>query len=124
MKSVRLPPRGLTLHHLMLSHMDFLNAPTAIKRSRLIMARATQDEKPNELTNPQKLLINHHRNTYSFGLIMPAIFPDTDISSCVCIILLSRTSSSSQLILYLWHACKSGMVAKHSLKMKKMQTSN
>ena len=32
---------------------------------------------------------------YSFGLILPAIFPGTDISSCVCIVLLFETSSSS-----------------------------
>ena len=38
---------------------------------------------------------DHHEIIYSFGLILPAIFPDTDISSCVCIVLLFETSSSS-----------------------------
>ena len=38
---------------------------------------------------------NHHKIIYSFTLILPAIFPDTDISSCVCIVLLFETSSSS-----------------------------
>ena len=49
----------------------------------------------NELMDPEILMKNHHKYTHSFGLILPAIFPDTDIYSCVCIVLLSETSSSS-----------------------------
>ena len=78
-----------------LSHMDFLDDPAAIHACRLIISRATQDEVPNELTNPEILMKNHHKIIYSFALILPAIFPATDISSCVCIVLLFETSSSS-----------------------------
>ena len=60
-----------------------------------IIACATQDAGPNELTNPEILMKNHHKYTHSFALILPAIFPDIDISSCVCIVLLFETSSSS-----------------------------
>ena len=35
------------------------------------------------------------QNTHSFGLVLPAIFPACVISSCVCIVLLFETSSSS-----------------------------
>ena len=35
---------------------------------------------------------------HSFGLILPAIFPDTVISSCACIVLLSEASSSSHVL--------------------------
>ena len=38
---------------------------------------------------------NYHKRIYSFTLILPAIFPDTLISSCACIVLLSEASSSS-----------------------------
>ena len=63
--------------------------------SRLIISRAKQDASPNELTNPEIFKKYHHQNIHSFALILPAIFPDTDISSCVCIVLLFETSSSS-----------------------------
>ena len=78
-----------------LSHMDFLDGPAAIHRCRLIIPCTTQDVSPNELGNPENMKNNHHRNIHSFTLILPAIFPDTDISSCVCIVLLFETSSSS-----------------------------
>ena len=68
--------------------MDFLNGPTAIQWSRLIISCATQDASPNELVNPKILEINRHRNTHSFGLVLPAICPGCVISSCVCIVLL------------------------------------
>ena len=84
-----------TLIHFNLSHMDFLDDPAAIHWCRLIISRSPQDEGPNELTNPEILMKNHHKIIYSFALILPAIFPDTDISSCVCIVLLFETSSSS-----------------------------
>ena len=60
-----------------LSHMDFLDDPAAIHGSRLIISDTTQDESPNELINPEILMNNHHKRTYSFTLILPAIFPDT-----------------------------------------------
>ena len=84
-----------TLCSLNLSHMDFLDDPAAIHRCRLIISRAKQDASPNELMNPENSMKNHHQNTHSFALVLPAIFPDTDISSCVCIVLLFETSSSS-----------------------------
>ena len=84
-----------TLSSLDLSHMDFLDDPAAIHGCRLITSCATQDAGPNELTNPEILMKNHHRNIHSFALILHAIFPATDISSCVCIVLLFETSSSS-----------------------------
>ena len=104
MKSVRFPSSGLTLLHLNLSHMDFLDGPAAIHRCKLIISCATQDERPNELTNLEILMINHHKYIHIFCLILPAIFPDTDISSCVCIILLSETSSSSHVLVWLVNA--------------------
>ena len=82
-----------------LSHMDFLDDPAAIHGCRLIIYRAKQDESPNEFTNPEILKKNHHKNIHSFGFILPAIFPATDISSCACIVLLSEASSSSHVIL-------------------------
>ena len=85
----------LTLGSPNLSHMDFLDGPAAIHRCRLRIPCTTQDASPNELGNPEKMKNNHHRNTHTFALILPAIFPDTDISSCVCIVLLFETSSSS-----------------------------
>ena len=84
-----------SLSNLKLSHMDFLNDPAAIHGCRLIISRATQDEVPHEFTNPEILMKNHHKNIHSFALILPAIFPDTDISSCVCILLIFDISSSS-----------------------------
>ena len=86
-----------TLFHIDLSHMDFLDDPAAIQWSRLIISRATQDEGPNELTNPEILMINHHKYTHCLALILPAIFPDTDIASCICIVLVFETNSSNHL---------------------------
>ena len=80
--------------------MDFLDDPAATHWCRLIISRAKQDEVPNELSNPEILMKNHHKSTHSFGLVFPTIFPDTDISSCVCIILLFETSSSSHIALW------------------------
>ena len=73
----------------------FWMVPLQSMGSRLIISRATQDASPNELMIPEILMKHHHRNTHSFALILPAIFPATDISSCVCIVLLFETSSSS-----------------------------
>ena len=95
MKSVIFYHAHMTLGHPQLPHMDFLDGPTAIHRCRLIISCARQDASPNELGNPEILMKNHHKITHSFALILPAIFPDTDISSCVCIVLLFETSSSS-----------------------------
>ena len=78
-----------------LSHMDFLDDPAAIHGFRLIISCAEQGVSPNEVMNPEILKKYHHQNIHSFALVSPAIFPDTDISSCVCIILLFETSSSS-----------------------------
>ena len=77
-----------TLTQLNLSNMDFLDDPAAIHGSRLIISCATQDASPNELMNPEILEINRHKKIYSFGLVLPAIFPVCVISSCVCIVLL------------------------------------
>ena len=85
----------ILVRHLALSPMDFPDDPAAIHGSRLIISCATQDAGPNELTNPEILMKNHHKYIHSFALILPAIFPATDISSCVCIVLLFETSSSS-----------------------------
>ena len=95
MKSVRFLSSGLTLNHPNLSHMDFLDGPAAIPRSKLIISDTTKDESSNELINPEILANNHHKHIYSFTLILPSIFPDTLISSCVCIKLLFETNSSS-----------------------------
>ena len=88
-----------TLSHLNLPLMDFLDDPAAIHWSRLIISCATQDAGPIELTNPEILMKNHQKYIYiyiyNFSLIFPAIFPATYISSCVCIMLLFETSSSS-----------------------------
>ena len=77
--------------------MDFLDGLAAIQRSKLIISDTTKDESSNELINPEILMKNHHKITYSFTLILPAIFPDTLISSCACIVLLSEASSSSHM---------------------------
>ena len=66
-----------TVSSLDLSHMDFLDDPAAIHGSRLTISRFTKDESSNELINPEILMNNHHKRTYSFTLILPAIFPDT-----------------------------------------------
>ena len=95
MKSVSFLSSRLTVEHLNLSHMDFLDDPAAIHIYRLIISCARQDASQNELRNPEILMINHHKIPHSFGLILHAIVPDTDISSCVCIVLLFETSSSS-----------------------------
>ena len=87
-----------SLSHLRLSHMDSLDNPAAIHGCRLIISRAKQDEVQNELTNPEILMKNHHKITYSFGLILLAITPGGVISSCVCIVLLFETSSSSHVL--------------------------
>ena len=78
-----------------LSQMDFLDDTAAIQWSRLIISCATQDASPNDCVNPEILKENHHKIIHSFGVILPAILPDTEISSCVCIVLLFETSSSS-----------------------------
>ena len=90
-----------------LSHMDFLDDPAAIQRSTISISCATKDASSNELINPKILMNNHHKRTYSFTLILPAIFPDTDISSCVCIVLLFEASSSSHV--ECWH-CASAQI--------------
>ena len=95
MKSVTFASSVQTVFHTNLSHVDFLDDPAAIHWSRLIISCTTQDAGPNEFRNPEILMKNHHKNIHSFALILPAIFPATDISSCVCIVLLFETSSSS-----------------------------
>ena len=65
----------------MFSDMDFLDDPAAIHGCRLIISRSMQDAGPNELTNPEILMINRPRSPHSFTMILPAIFPDHDISS-------------------------------------------
>ena len=77
MKSVKFLSSGLTLALPNLSHMDFLDVPAAIHGSRLIISDTTQDKSPNELINPEILMNNHHKCTYSFTWILLAIFPDT-----------------------------------------------
>ena len=78
MKSVKILSSGLTLASPNLSHMDFPDAPAAITRNRLIISNTTQDESSNEHIDPE-------------------IWSNTLISSCVCIVLLFETSSSSHL---------------------------
>ena len=78
-----------------LSHMDFPDDPAAIPRSKLIISDTTKDESSNEHIDLEIWANNYHKRIYSFTLILPAIFPDTLISSCVCIVLLSEASSSS-----------------------------
>ena len=65
--------------HVKLSHMDFLGDPAAFYGSRLIISRFTKDESPNEYKDPEISANNHPKRTYSFALILPAIFPGTDI---------------------------------------------
>ena len=60
--------------------MDFLDDPAKIHGSKLTISRFTKDERPNELVNPEILMINHCKFIYSFTLILPAISPDTLIS--------------------------------------------
>ena len=88
MKSVIFYHHARTLCSPNLSHMDFLDGPAAIQWSRMTIPCAGQDASPNEFMNPEILEINRHKNIYSFGLVLPAIFPGCVISSCVCIILL------------------------------------
>ena len=66
--------------HFNLSHIGFLDDPASIHGSRLIISRFTKDESPNEHKDPEIFANNHNKFTYSFGLILPAIFPDTLIS--------------------------------------------
>ena len=68
---------GLTLTQPNLSHTDFPDDPAAIQRSKLIISDTTKDESSNELINPDLLMKNH----YNITLILPAISPDTVISS-------------------------------------------
>ena len=95
MKSAMMTIIHETLSPLNLSHMDFLDDPAAIHGCRLIISRSKQDEVQNKLTNPEIFMKTHHRNIHSFTWSWPDITPDTDISSCVCIVLLFETSSSS-----------------------------
>ena len=95
MKSVTCTSSPLTLDHPELSHMDFPDDPAAIQWSRLIISCATQDASPNEFMDPEILMKKHHENTHSFARVLPAIFPGCVLSSCVCIVLLFETSSSS-----------------------------
>ena len=73
-------PSSRAAEHPNLSHMDFLDDPAAIHGSRLTISSATQDERSNEHSNPEISSNNHPKFTYSFTLILPAIFPDTLIS--------------------------------------------
>ena len=57
--------------------MDFPDDPAAIQRSKLIISDTTKDESSNEYIDPEIWANNHHKNTYSFTWILPAIFPDT-----------------------------------------------
>ena len=59
--------------------MDFLGDPATIQRSRLIISKTSEDESPNEHNDPEIFANNHLKFTYSFALILPAIFPGTDI---------------------------------------------
>ena len=95
MKSVIFLSSGRTLLPQNLSHMDFLDVPDAIHGSRLTISRFTKEERSNEHSNPEISSNNHPRRTYSFTLILHAIFPCRHISSCACIVLLSEASSSS-----------------------------
>ena len=95
MKSVTFASSAQTLVHLNLSRMDFLDDPDAILWCRLIISRSTQDAGPNEFSNPEILMINRPWSPHSLAMILPAIFPEHDISSCACIVLLFETSSSS-----------------------------
>ena len=86
---------GLTLTWPNSSHMDFLDDPAAIPGSKLIISNTIKDESSNEHIAPEIWANNHHKRIYSFTSILPAIFLDTIISSCACIVLLSEASSSS-----------------------------
>ena len=77
MKSVKIPSSGLIFAPPNLSHVDFLDVPAAIHGSKLIISDTTKDERPNELINPEILMNNHRKRTYSFTLILPAIIPET-----------------------------------------------
>ena len=75
-----------SLSHLNLSHMDSLDAPAGMHACTMIMLLGEQDESPHEFTNPEIFMKNHHTNIHSFGRVLHAIFPDTNISSCGCIV--------------------------------------
>ena len=76
MKYVKFLSSALTLIQPNLSHMYFLDDPAAFHGSRLTISDTTKDESPNELINPEILMNNHLKITYSFTLILPEIFPD------------------------------------------------
>ena len=82
-----------------LSHMDFLDDPTAIHTCTLIISCTTNNASPNEHIYPEILKENHHKFIYSFTWYLPAFIPGGVISSCACIVLLSEASSSSHVIL-------------------------
>ena len=95
MKSITVACMRHGLRRGILSHMDFPGGPAAFHGCRVTIPCGKQDAGPNELIDLEISMENHHKIIYSFTLIWPAIFPDTDISSCVCIVLLFETSSSS-----------------------------
>ena len=99
MKSIIFSSYSLTLTSPNLSHMDFLDDPAAIHGSRLIISCTTKDASSNEYMHPEIWTNNCPKTTHSFTGYLPAITPDTDISSCACIVLLSEASSSSHVIL-------------------------
>ena len=70
----------MTLGRGILSHMDFPGGPAAFHGCRVTIPCGKQDAGPNELIELEIFMKNHHKITYSFGLILPAIFPDTLIS--------------------------------------------
>ena len=80
MKSIIFNETDETLYSSDLSHMDFLGDLVAFYGSRLIIHKTRRDESPNEYKDPEIFANNHLKFIYSFGLILPAIFPDTHIS--------------------------------------------
>ena len=80
MKSIIFHDTDETLVPFNLSHMDFLGDPVAFYGSRLIIPKTRKDESPNEYKDPEIFANNHLKSTYSFTWILPAIFPDTQIS--------------------------------------------
>ena len=97
MKSIMMACMRDTLIPPNLSHMDFPDGPAAFHRCRTTYSRTTKSPSPNELMDPEISMKNHQIFTHCFLGSGPAIFPDTDISSCACIVLLCETSSSSHL---------------------------
>ena len=80
MKSIISHDTEQTVYRANLSHMDFLGDPVAFYGSRLIIPKTRKDESPNDCKDPEISANNHDKRTYSFTLILPAIFPDTHIS--------------------------------------------